>query len=477
MRQKTTLYALISLLLTAVIVCGGVWFNHRFPLLPENGSLSGMDLSHAVTLTGWTQTSPGQWRVQFTDAPADAEWVVCFPGRTRRVQPEALEPMERSEEFFRLPEGASEITVRAPSVPRAWLMPAGTAWRWLDLRSSLQLVTLAAFVSMGAGILALFCFKPQYELGYFLLYLGIMFGWGLSVYLHPLTTSTTHDVLQRFYFSFAVLVPIWLCSALTHGPRLTRKSRSFSAAAGLMVLFLALSVSSSRLLRNSTLTLGMLCVLVQLSAALARGQQSALYLLAGDILTTGLRGLVLLLPSCSGILTESFPLYMLRCARIYDLPFTLGCLVFVSRRYALQFDRTEQLAQELDLPVSVHDREAHAEMYELLRQYRPRGVLHCYSGSAEDAAWLTAQGMALGFGGAVTYKGAKRAAKVLAMVPHELAVLETDCPYMSPEPVRGTRNDSRNIAHVAARIGEIWQMDAQSVLDLTAENAKRIFNQ
>ena len=125
----------------------------------------------------------------------------------------------------------------------------------------------------------------------------------------------------------------------------------------------------------------------------------------------------------------------------------------------------------------MHDREAHAEMYELLRQYRPRGVLHCYSGSAEDAAWLTAQGMALGFGGAVTYKGAKRAAKVLAIVPHELAVLETDCPYMSPEPVRGTRNDSRNIAHVAAKIGEIWQMDAQSVLDLTAENAKRIFNQ
>ena len=70
-----------------------------------------------------------------------------------------------------------------------------------------------------------------------------------------------------------------------------------------------------------------------------------------------------------------------------------------------------------------------------------------------------------------------KAAKVLAMVPHELAVLETDCPYMSPEPVRGTRNDSRNIAHVAAKIGEIWQMDAQSVLDLTAENAKRIFNQ
>ena len=141
------------------------------------------------------------------------------------------------------------------------------------------------------------------------------------------------------------------------------------------------------------------------------------------------------------------------------------------------FEAQLQLAKELDLPVSAHDREAHVEMYELLRKYKPRGALHCYSGSADDAAWLVEQGMYLGFGGAVTYKGAKRAAKVLAMVPHELAVLETDCPYMSPDPVRGTRNDSRNIAHVAAKIGEIWQMDAQSVLDLTAENAKRIFNQ
>ena len=75
------------------------------------------------------------------------------------------------------------------------------------------------------------------------------------------------------------------------------------------------------------------------------------------------------------------------------------------------FEAQLQLAAELNLPVSIHDREAHGEMYELLRRYKPRGVLHCYSGSAEDAAWLTAQGLCLGFGGAVTYKGAKRAAK------------------------------------------------------------------
>ena len=82
---------------------------------------------------------------------------------------------------------------------------------------------------------------------------------------------------------------------------------------------------------------------------------------------------------------------------------------------------------------------------------------------------------AQGFGGAVTYKGAKRAAKVLAAIPHERALLETDCPYMAPEPVRGTRNDSRNIAHVAAHIGTIWDMDAQAVLDQTAQNARACF--
>lgn len=139
------------------------------------------------------------------------------------------------------------------------------------------------------------------------------------------------------------------------------------------------------------------------------------------------------------------------------------------------FEAQLQLAKEFDLPVSVHDREAHAEMYELLRKCKPRGALHCYSGSADDAAWLVEQGMYLGFGGAVTYKGAKRAARVLATIPHDRALLETDCPYMAPEPVRGTRNDSRNIVHVAAYIGTLWDMDAQAVLDRTAANARACF--
>ena len=139
------------------------------------------------------------------------------------------------------------------------------------------------------------------------------------------------------------------------------------------------------------------------------------------------------------------------------------------------FEAQLQLAAELDLPVSVHDREAHAETYALLRQYKPRGVLHCYSGSAEDAVWLVEQGMALGFGGAATYKGAKRAAKVLAAVPRSAVVLETDCPYMAPEPHRGRRNDPRNLPYMAKKLAEIKNISPEEAAAQTLANGKRLY--
>ena len=139
------------------------------------------------------------------------------------------------------------------------------------------------------------------------------------------------------------------------------------------------------------------------------------------------------------------------------------------------FEAQLQLAKELDLPVSVHDREAHAEMYELLRKYKPRGALHCYSGSADDAAWLVEQGMYLGFGGAVTYKGAKRAARVLAAIPHDRALLETDCPYMAPEPFRGRRCDPSLVPYVAKKIAALRGIPAEEVARATESNARRVF--
>ena len=134
-----------------------------------------------------------------------------------------------------------------------------------------------------------------------------------------------------------------------------------------------------------------------------------------------------------------------------------------------------ELARERGLPVILHDREAHAEMYELVRQYRPKGVLHCYSGSAEDAKWLAAQGMYFGFGGTVTYKNARRAVEAARVVPEELLLTETDCPYLSPVPLRGTRNDSSRIAFVAEALAEARGTTPEHILDVTAENARRLF--
>ena len=137
-----------------------------------------------------------------------------------------------------------------------------------------------------------------------------------------------------------------------------------------------------------------------------------------------------------------------------------------------------KLAQELSLPVVIHEREAHEDGLRIISDFPDvTGVFHCFSGSYEMAKELVKRGWYIGFTGVVTFKNARKAVEVAEKIPLDRILIETDCPYMSPEPVRGTRNDSRNIAHVAAKIGEIWQMDAQSVLDLTAENAKRIFNQ
>lgn len=133
------------------------------------------------------------------------------------------------------------------------------------------------------------------------------------------------------------------------------------------------------------------------------------------------------------------------------------------------------LAHEHDLPVLLHDREAHADMYELLRKHRPRGVLHCYSGSADDAKWLCAQGLYLGFGGTATFKNARRVLEAASIVPEEQFVLETDCPYMAPEPMRGKRNDSSLITYVAEAIASARGTTAAHILEVSERNARRLF--
>lgn len=132
-------------------------------------------------------------------------------------------------------------------------------------------------------------------------------------------------------------------------------------------------------------------------------------------------------------------------------------------------------AREHDLPILLHDREAHAEMYEALKKYRPKGILHAFSGSAEDALWIARQGMFLGFGGALTFKNARRAVEAVRALSLENIVLETDCPYMAPEPLRGRECHSGMISYTAAKIAEIKGVAADEVLRMTRRNAQALF--
>ena len=140
------------------------------------------------------------------------------------------------------------------------------------------------------------------------------------------------------------------------------------------------------------------------------------------------------------------------------------------------FERQIQLAQKYDLPVIVHDRDAHEDTLNLLLKYKPKGVLHCFSGSVETAKEVLKLGMYIGFGGALTFKNARKALEVAEMLPLDRLLLETDCPYMAPVPKRGKRNDSSLIPYVAEKMAEIKNADAQSVLDIATKNTKELFN-
>lgn len=139
------------------------------------------------------------------------------------------------------------------------------------------------------------------------------------------------------------------------------------------------------------------------------------------------------------------------------------------------FERQLILAKELGLPVIVHDREAHEDTMKLLKKYRPEGVVHCFSGSREMAKEIEKLGMYIGMGGAVTFKNAKRPVEVMEYLPIDRLLLETDAPYMTPVPFRGTRCDSAHIAFTAEKIAEIKKTDVQELIDVCNRNAKRLF--
>ncbi|TYP57374.1 TatD family hydrolase [Thermosediminibacter litoriperuensis] len=141
------------------------------------------------------------------------------------------------------------------------------------------------------------------------------------------------------------------------------------------------------------------------------------------------------------------------------------------------FEEQLSLARELGLPVVVHSREAHGDTLEILKKSAVRkGLMHCYSGSPETAAELLALGFYFSFGGILTFKNAARTREVAAGLPRDRILLETDCPYLSPEPFRGRRNDPTRLPYIAAALAEIWGVPVEEVVEITHRNAVSLFN-
>ena len=134
------------------------------------------------------------------------------------------------------------------------------------------------------------------------------------------------------------------------------------------------------------------------------------------------------------------------------------------------------LAAELDLPVIVHEREAHEDGMKIVEEFPGvTGVFHCYSGSLDMAKWLIARGWYIGFTGVLTFKNARKALEVAGNIPLDRIVLETDCPYMSPEPFRGKRNDPGKLYRMAERLAELRGMTVEEVQARTFENGRRLY--
>ena len=134
------------------------------------------------------------------------------------------------------------------------------------------------------------------------------------------------------------------------------------------------------------------------------------------------------------------------------------------------------LARELNLPVIVHEREAHEDGMAIVSQFpEVTGVFHCYSGSAEMAKWLVNRGWYIGFTGVLTFKNARRAIEVASSIPIDRIVIETDCPYMSPEPFRGKRNDPGKVYRMAEKLAEIRGLSVEEARRITMENGKRLY--
>ena len=141
------------------------------------------------------------------------------------------------------------------------------------------------------------------------------------------------------------------------------------------------------------------------------------------------------------------------------------------------FEKQLRLAEKLGLPYVIHDRDAHADVLEIIKKVGYfNGVMHCFSGSAEMARQVTNLGMYVSIAGQVTFKNAPKVKVVAESVPLDKLLIETDSPYLTPEPFRGKRNNSGYVKYTAAKIAELRGMTAEEIAKITMENGKRFYN-
>ena len=362
MKQKWPIL-IFSALLTAFIVLAGIWGNAQFEHLHSGSVLTAQQAVQGIALDGWRQEAPGQWHFTFTVGEDIPSLTLCVTNTAVPLAPENLTSLERSGDLYALdvmPGETVELVFTCGRSPQTWLMTSAFASRAFRFRTMTQLIALTAFVTMGMVLLALYHYKHLPELGYFLLYLVIMSVWALMVFFFPAIRSGPLQRILRSFFSLTVLASALLAAGLL-GVKLPRSGRGLLALAAGCVVFFALSTSSYPPLRVGMLVAGMcLCLYYLMAAVNADHEGAALMLLPGAV-TTGFRVWALMPGLDSVLFVESVPFYLLRCARLYDLPFAIGCMVFVCRRFALLFDRTEQLARELDARVAERTKELTAE--------------------------------------------------------------------------------------------------------------------
>ncbi len=140
------------------------------------------------------------------------------------------------------------------------------------------------------------------------------------------------------------------------------------------------------------------------------------------------------------------------------------------------FEKQLILSKELNMPVTVHDREAHGDTLDFLKKYKPKGIVHCFSGSVEMAREIVKLGMYIGIGGVITFKNARKTVEVVQSLPLERLVLETDAPYLAPVPFRGKRCDSSMIRYTAQAIANILGRSVEEILKITRENAFTVYD-